>query len=37
MMTPFYWQLSEDKKATLLEKLAATHAHFDIRVLSALS
>ncbi len=37
MMTPFYWQLSEDKKATLLEKLATTHAHFDIRVLSALS
>lgn len=33
MMTPFYWTISADKKALLLEKLQKCSAHFDVKLL----
>lgn len=33
MMTPFYWTISETKKARLLEQLTQVQAHFDIKIL----
>jgi 23S rRNA (guanine745-N1)-methyltransferase len=33
MMTPYYWTISEAKKALLLEQLSTVQAHFDVRVL----
>ncbi|WP_418026075.1 putative RNA methyltransferase [Opacimonas sp. LMIT016] len=32
-MTPFYWSISEAKRALLSEKLTTAHAHFHIKVL----